>query len=520
LQREAESVCQRLLEEPFTHCHSRVDPASYIDTCLYLFCSLGPADREAAVCDTVASYTRECAQQHVLLTWRTHDFCARVCPRGQVFSDCVSSCPPTCTSPLAPGAAPPQGQCREECVGGCECPPGLHLHQGQCLHRDQCPCFHRRQTYQPGDRIQQRCNTCVCQAGQWQCTAEKCSAQCSLMGALQVTTFDKKRYSLQGGDCVFTAVEDFVDWKLVVIVRTEDCRGGGRGCLTELSVTALRTTVTITHSGTVTVNGRRELLPVVTGDLVVQRASSSFVLVQTFGAQLLWHLEGPLALITLQPGFAHKVRGLCGTLTWTQDDDFTTPEGDVESSVASFAEKFSTGQCRSPTGGAPDPCTTYTQRRQYAEALCSVIHSRLFQKCHDVVDREPYFRLCLSEVCGCGSAESCHCPVLTTYAQHCAQEGAQVHWRNHTFCPVQCSGGQVYQECGRACGSSCSDLHRDWSCTADNTGLSTRLCVPGCQCPPGLLQDHQGQCVPPTMCPCVQGDKTYPPGARIHNNCN
>lgn len=84
---------------------------------------------------------------------------ARVCPRGQVFSDCVSSCPPTCASPQPPGSAATIGQCREECVGGCECPPGLYLHQGLCLKRDDCPCFHRRHTYQSGDRIQQRCNT-------------------------------------------------------------------------------------------------------------------------------------------------------------------------------------------------------------------------------------------------------------------------------------------------------------------------------------------------------------------------
>uniref|UniRef100_A0A8C5GAP9 TIL domain-containing protein n=1 Tax=Gouania willdenowi TaxID=441366 RepID=A0A8C5GAP9_GOUWI len=80
---------------------------------------------------------------------------ARLCPRGQVFSDCVSSCPPTCSS-LQPSMG---GQCREECVGGCECPPGLYLHHGRCLTRDHCPCFHRRLTYQSGDRIQQRCNT-------------------------------------------------------------------------------------------------------------------------------------------------------------------------------------------------------------------------------------------------------------------------------------------------------------------------------------------------------------------------
>lgn len=47
----------------------------------------------------------------------------------------------------------------------------------------------------------------VCRAGHWQCTGEKCAVQCRLMGALQVTTFDKKSYTLQGGDCPFTAVE-------------------------------------------------------------------------------------------------------------------------------------------------------------------------------------------------------------------------------------------------------------------------------------------------------------------------
>lgn len=45
----------------------------------------------------------------------------------------------------------------------------------------------------------------------------------------------------------------------------------------------------------------------VTGDLAVRQASVSFLLIQAFGAQLLWYLEGPLALISLQPGFANKV---------------------------------------------------------------------------------------------------------------------------------------------------------------------------------------------------------------------
>lgn len=86
-------------------------------------------------------------------------FTGRICPKRQVYSDCVSSCPPSCASPQPPGPTVAQRQCREECVGGCECPPGLYLYQGNCLKRDDCPCFYRRHTYQSGDRIQQRCNT-------------------------------------------------------------------------------------------------------------------------------------------------------------------------------------------------------------------------------------------------------------------------------------------------------------------------------------------------------------------------
>uniref|UniRef100_A0A8K9UVC9 SCO-spondin n=1 Tax=Oncorhynchus mykiss TaxID=8022 RepID=A0A8K9UVC9_ONCMY len=506
LRREAESVCHRLLESPFTQCHHRVDPAAYVDTCLYLHCSLGTREREDATCDTLASYARECAQQHVIISWRSSGLCGRVCPRGQVFSDCVSSCPPSCSSPQPPAS----GQCREECVGGCECPFGLYLHQGLCLRRDDCPCFHRRHTYQSGNTIQQRCNTCVCRAGAWQCSGERCAAQCSLMGGLQVSTFDKKRYSLQGGDCGFTAIE----------VRCHQEPSLCQSLNQPISLNWLgqiplcRKTKDVVHCcpvpGAVTLNGQREALPVVTGDLVVRRSSSSFLVVQTFGAQLLWHLDGPLALITLQPGFAHKIRGLCGTLTWNQHDDFTTPEGDVENTVSSFAAKFTTGDCLPPQDAPPDPCGSYSQRRQYAESVCSVIHSPVFQVCVCVC-----VCVCVRCISPSLSLWPCQCTVLTAYSRHCAQEGVPVSWRNHTFCPLQCSGGQVYQECGRPCGGSCTDLRQGWSCEQSN-----RSCVPGCQCPPGLAQDDKGQCVPVSMCPCMRGNKLYQPGSTVHNNCN
>uniref|UniRef100_A0AAR2LHG3 SCO-spondin n=1 Tax=Pygocentrus nattereri TaxID=42514 RepID=A0AAR2LHG3_PYGNA len=423
-------------------CCVQVDPGPYVDTCLYVYCSLGDSEREAAVCDTLASYARECAQQHVIFSWRRPDLCERVCPGGQRFSDCVSSCPPSCTSAFPPAS----GQCREECVGGCECPPGLYLHGGKCLQKDDCPCFHRRHAYQEGDTVKQK------------------------------------------SICVALSVHLFLSLYLLP-----------------------------PFSGSVLLNGQRVPLPVLTADLAVRRPSSSFLLIQAFGAQLLLHTDGPLILITLQPGFAHKVRGLCGTLTWNQHDDFTTPEGDVENSVSTFAAKFTSVSCHLPSAVTTDPCSTYTQRKQYAETVCAVIHSAVFQACHNVVEREPYVRMCLTEVCSCTPNQLCHCAVLTAYTQHCAQEGVLVSWRNHTFCPVKCSGGQVYQECGQVCGSSCADLKQGWSCE-ENSG--SRTCVPGCQCPEGLVQDDQGQCVPVSMCPCVHEGMIHPPGSSVQISCN
>lgn len=75
----------------------------------------------------------------------------------------------------------------------------------------------------------------------------------------------------------------------------------------------------------------------------------------------------------------------------------------------------------------------------------------------------------------------------------------------------------MYQECSRACGDSCSDA---LNCDDAIDGPGLRTCVPGCQCPPGLVQDNEGQCVPISMCPCTQGGKIYQPGAVIQNNCN
>lgn len=98
--------------------------------------------------------------------------------------------------------------------------------------------------------------------------------------------------------------------------------------------------------------------------------------------------SGHMMLIQTLPALRHiQVRGMCGTLTWSQHDDFTTPEGDVESGISSFASKMTLGGCMPPLGVSPDPCVTYPQRRQQAGSVCGVIQSGVFQVRVGVRDR-------------------------------------------------------------------------------------------------------------------------------------
>ncbi|KAM4026917.1 LOW QUALITY PROTEIN: SCO-spondin-like [Anomaloglossus baeobatrachus] len=509
---EAESVCGKLLAAPFSHCHHKVDPRSFYDTCMYTYCQHTGQNRTSAVCPTFTSYARECSQEKMAISWRRPGFCEKQCVLGKQYSDCVSACPASCASV----GSYEDGQCRDECVSGCECPSGLLLEDGRCVRVEECPCYHRRQRYSAGEVIKQRCNSCTCGGGRWRCTQDRCAAECSVVGDPHYVTFDRRRFSFHGS-CEYVLVQDFVDSKLLISTENEDCGGqGSDGCLRALTITVHKTSVKLRASGDPTVGGHVVTLPFLSPDFSIRRVSSSLLLLQTFGAHVIWNVEFPSVHINLQPTFAHKVRGLCGTYNWNQNDDFTTPEGDIESSPSNFANKFKvSADCPDVGPRSLDPCGTYTQRREFAEEVCALISGPVFQPCHHVVDFGPFLQLCLYDVCSCSSSKSCLCSPVSAYARQCAQEGAPVSWRNETLCPVECSGGQVYQECATPCKKTCADLRMaDLGSCQELVG-----CVAGCNCPEGLVLDDNGQCVQPSMCPCHHGGKTYQPGGTIKQKC-
>ncbi|KAM5255351.1 SCO-spondin-like [Ctenodactylus gundi] len=515
LRAEAQDVCHQLLEGPFQQCHAQVLPDEYHEACLFAYCAearagSGQEGRRQAVCATFTSYAQACGRQLVYIRWRKPGFCERLCPGGQLYSDCVSSCPPSCSTV----GQEEEGPCREECVSGCECPSGLFWDGALCVPAARCPCYHRRQRYAPGDTVHQRCNLCVCQHGHWDCAQALCPAECAVGGDGHYLSFDGRSFSFQGRPgCRYTLVQDHVQGQLLMVLDHGACDSGS--CLHGLSVSLGDTNIQLRDSGAVLVDGQDVGLPWAgAAGLLVSQASSTFLLLRWPGAQVLWGVADSAIYITLDPRHAHQVQGLCGTFTWNQQDDFLTPAGDVETSIADFASKFQVaggGRCPSGDRTPLSPCSTYSQRLAFAEAACDILQSPAFQACHGLVDREPFQRRCLAAVCGCAPGKDCLCAVLSAYARRCAQEGALLPWRNQTLCPVLCPGGQEYRECAPVCGHHCGEPE-----DCKNLGG----CVAGCNCPPGLLWDPEGQCVPPSLCPCQLGARRFTLGSVTRKACN
>ena len=99
--------------------------------------------------------------------WRVVRSCSTSSMR---YSECISSCPRTCSNVYSVSAASTCDAGR--CYPGCECPSGTFLsthnddHHGQsttpsliCVPVDDCPCRYQGDTYPPRSVVEVNCNT-------------------------------------------------------------------------------------------------------------------------------------------------------------------------------------------------------------------------------------------------------------------------------------------------------------------------------------------------------------------------
>ncbi|KAK3611485.1 hypothetical protein CHS0354_039098 [Potamilus streckersoni] len=495
--REALLKCDTLMGTVFQPCHSKVDPRPYIMSCKADCCS---DNNNNCVCSGFEAYSRACMDAKISLSWRTTQLCSAQCPGNMVYKECGSTCEKTCTSQAA--------ACTDSvCVDGCFCPDGMVKHNDTCIHQNDCPCTQNNQEYNSGTVVKKDCNKCICIKGNWDCTNKKCEATCSAIGDPHYMTFDGKRFDFMGICSYYMIHDEHFD----VITDNIRCGNHEASCTKSISILFEGHTIKMDHNHQLIIDGQSiTSLPFQKNGIKIYMVSSLFMKAElSNGITILW--DGRTRLyITAPPQFIGKTKGLCGTYDFNQKNDFLTPQKDIETNPNVFGNRWKTEpNCLDVNQDAiHNPCDENANRKSQSVQYCSKLKSDIFKPCHDVVDVNPLYESCLFDVCQCSdSLKDCLCPMIGEYAAHCASQGVEIKWRQFiSECPIDCTGGQIYQVCPNECTRTCHNIATDPNC------IQSSQCAEGCGCPPGQSLDSSGHCLQIDQCPCIFDGREIPAG--------
>ncbi|XP_053978189.1 hemocytin [Hylaeus volcanicus] len=512
---EAIHFCMKLLSDRrFLACANTISIPELQAACLWDYCSCMHDDKRKCACDTMNVYVRQCAHKKVvsLAHWRNNDTCPMVCNNGRVYMPCGPETESSCWTGVERKLNP------DSCEEGCFCPKGTVAHEGRCIYPDECPCRLRGKLFEPGKSVQKDCNTCTCSSGKWICTQTRCNARCSVIGDPHYTTFDGRHYDFMGKCKYYLMKGD--DYSIEG--ENVPCSGAiseslglnptdTPSCTKTVTINYMDTSIKLKQNRQVLINGDDlTMFPMFVNDIRIRIASSIFLIVHLPNGLEIWWDGITRVYITAPPEFHGKTKGLCGTFTENQKDDFVTPQGDIENTAVYFANKWKSEEyCPNVAEKESDhPCDMDPQKRATAKQYCSYLFSELFAGCHWHVDPNAFYEDCMFDMCSCKvQVELCLCPILAAYAKDCATAGIKLLWRQDVNeCRIHCPENQVYQICGNSCTRSCGDISSYKDCKQE--------CVEGCNCPEGQTLDVHGECIPVGQCPCTYAGLEFKAGHR------
>ncbi|KAM9408251.1 otogelin [Pholidichthys leucotaenia] len=502
---KVEEVCAALLEPPFQSCHDFVSPLSYMASCSNDLCMSGPSGDE--VCQVFTEYARACAHaDHPLHDWRQHiPQCAKQCPLGLQYRECISCCPASCNLER------PCIDSKLACLDGCYCPDGLIYEDGACVTPSDCPCEYHGLFYASGQMLQEQCNNCTCVGGVWNCTDYSCPGECSVTGDIFFQSFDGRIYTFPA-TCHYVLAKSRSSGKFMVTIQNSACGANLDGaCIQSVNLVIdedPRTEITLSHTGEVFIAGQYRIsLPYSDEIFRVQELSSMFLQVKTvFGLRLQYSWKEFRLYLQADERWKDDTVGLCGTFNDNIQDDFLSPSGMIESTPQLFGNAWKVLSACSHSLSTPqlDPCDTHQQTLTYASEMCDVLNQDLFAACHDYLSPGAFHQQCRSDTCRCGSP--CLCSALAHYAHHCRRFSIIIDFRSHIpDCAVSCPATMQYGTCVSSCQRRCSSLSVPQLCGEE--------CEEGCVCPLGSFYNHRTQtCVHRSDCPCSFLGADYEPG--------
>ncbi|XP_068431508.1 otogelin [Clinocottus analis] len=480
---KVEEVCATLLDPPFQSCHDFVSPLSYMASCSNDLCMSGPSGD--VVCQVFSEYARACAHaDHPLHDWRQHiPHCAKQCPLGLQYRECISCCPASCNL---------ERTCIDSklaCLDGCYCPDGLIYEDGGCVTPSDCPCEYHGLFYPSGQTLQEECSNCTCVGGVWNCTEYSCPGECSVTGDMYFQSFDGRLYTFSA-TCQYVFAKSRNSGKFTVTIQNAPCGANLDGaCIQSVNLVIdedPRTEITLSHVGEVFMAGQYRIsLPYSDDVFHIQELSSMFLQVKTaFGLRLQYSWREFRLYLQADELWKDDTAGLCGTFNGNIQDDFLSPSGMIESTPQLFGNAWRVSSACSTSLSVPqlDPCDAHQQAVAYASEMCDVLNQDLFSGCHEYISPTSFHQQCRSDTCKCGTP--CLCSALAHYARHCRRFSVIVDFRSQMpDCAVPCPATMQYGTCVSSCQRRCSALSVPQHCGEE--------CEEGCVCPPESFYNHR-----------------------------
>lgn len=415
-----------------------------IEACMSDYCYCSHENREKCACDGITVFAKDCLFKGIQLNeaWRDMSICPLPCKSGRIYKACGPSFEPACGSAV-------EDIIGTNCNEGCFCADGTVQYNGECIRIDDCPCQLRGKTFAPGKQIQKDCNKCKCDKGMWKCSDQSCGARCGAIGDPHYITFDGKHFDFMGKCSYYLLKRD----NFTIEAENVACPGSisevmSFGASKGVDLPSCTKSVTIKILGkepkVIQLRQGRQLvvdgteitklpIKIFDGLMRIRHASSIITLVAFRDGLKVWWDGMTRVYIDAPASYRGQTQGLCGTFDSNQKNDFLTPEGDIESSVVSFANKWRTKESCDfikDDANVPHPCQVNMENKERALKLCANLKSKLFEECHWAVDPEPFYEDCLYDMCACkGDSSACLCPILAAYSNECGRQGTIISWR-------------------------------------------------------------------------------------------
>ncbi|XP_061572588.1 IgGFc-binding protein [Cololabis saira] len=508
---------------PFRECHGLVDPAPYMEDCVYDVCQYH--GHQGSVCDAVEVYVSACQSQGITIhPWRTDKFCPLECPANSHYTLCAPACPATCASLTSPAT------CHRRCAEACECNQGYLLSGDTCVPVRDCGCSYNGQYYKKGDIFhpQEECTEqCTCgENGAVSCQRAKCrggevcklvngvkgchpesQGKCVASGDPHYISFDGRKFDFQG-TCVYVLAKVCDDDKGKItpftVTQGNEKYGNGKVAVTKsVAVMVYGYVIYIEHRvpWKVIVNDELLNLPLSLDDgrLTVSQEGRNIIVRTAFGLKVLYDTVYYVEVI-VPSTYQGNMCGLCGNYNKRSGDDFRLPNGRKTSKVDIFGAAWVVDQSKHVCGGCGGQCPECEKAKAalYAKPdFCGIISAPTgpFKACHSTINPAEYVSNCVFDVCAVDGSKDTLCDSVQAYALACQNAGVHIQpWRSTSFCPASCPPHSHYEVCADTCGGTCASFIEIVTCPEN--------CFEGCQCDDGFVFDGN-RCVPLDQCGCM-----------------